>query len=69
MIYMELNREDIRQMMVKENKDDLKKVQDYLKYHPLSNILQVYAKTGVSMSQILHFIKYGVLKFRLPKAG
>ena len=63
------NREDVRKMMVKENVDDLRKVQQYLKIYPLSNIMQVYAKTGVSMSQILNFVKYGVLKIKVPKAG
>jgi hypothetical protein len=63
------SREDTRQMMVKTNIDDLKKVQEYLKAHPLSNIMEVYSKTGVSMSQILNFVKYGVLKIRVPKAG
>ncbi len=63
------NREDVRKMMVKENVDDLRKVTEYLKLHPMSNIMEVYAKTGVSMSQILYFVKYGVLKIKMPKAG
>ena len=69
MTIMTPTREEVRQMMVKENIDDLKKVQEYLKKHPMSNIMEVYAKTGVSMSQILNFVKYGVLKIKVPKAG
>lgn len=63
------NREEVRKLMVKENIDDLKKVQAYLKAHPMSSIMEVYSKTGVSMTQILNFVKYGILKIKVPKAG
>jgi hypothetical protein len=62
-------REDVRKMMVKENIDDLKKVTEYLKAHPLANVMEVYAKTGVSMSRILDFVRMGVLKIRDRKAS
>jgi fructose/tagatose bisphosphate aldolase len=63
------SREDVRKMMIKENIDDLKKVKQYLKERPMSNMMEVHLKTGVPVQQIHSFIRYGVLKIKAAKAG
>jgi hypothetical protein len=66
---MEHTREDIRNMMEKEYMEDCKKVMEFLKKYPMANIMQVYSRTGVSMSRILDMVKNGVLKIREMKAS
>ena len=63
------NRQEIRKLMEKENIADLRKVTDYLKNKPMSNMMQVHLGTGVPVMQIHNFVRYGVLKIKALKAG
>ena len=56
-------------MMEKESVSDLRKVIEYLKNKPLSNMMQVHLATGVAIGQIHSFVRYGALKIKAMKAS
>ena len=66
MIFNQENAETICQNCMFEEKKILKKVTDYLRNHPLANIMEVHEKTQVEEVQIIRFIKSGSLKIRKP---
>jgi uncharacterized protein len=49
-----------------EDAKDLKKVNDYLRDHPLASMMEVTQKTGLPQQLLLRFIKKGSLKMRKP---
>jgi len=58
------DRATVRHFLEKTNVDDLKKVKEYLNKKPMSSVMEVMEKTGVSSTQIKHYIDAGVLKIK-----
>jgi len=64
---MAQDREVIKKLMEGQNLEELKQVRDYLREHPLANIIEINAATRVSPSKILTFIQLGIFKMRKPR--
>ena len=64
---MAQDKEILKKLMVGENLEDLKKVRDYLREHPLANTMEVYSGTGVSAEQVLNFVKLGLFSLKKPR--